>query len=81
MPLLDIAVVVVFWVLLPIAVVLTGAWGQFCVARAVLFASRKTPLRLMRFLNEAHERGILRQSGGVYQFRHNFLQEHLADHR
>jgi hypothetical protein len=77
----DIAVVAVLWVLLPTAAVMTSAWGQFCVARAVLFASHKTPLRLMSFLNEAHDRGVLRQSGGLYQFRHNLLQDHLANHQ
>ena len=62
----------------PAAAVLSGAWGQFCVARVVLFACRRTPLRLMSFLSEAHDRGVLRQAGGVYQFRHNLLQDHLA---
>jgi len=32
----------------------------------------------MGFLSEAHDRGVLRQAGGVYQFRHNLLQDHLA---
>jgi hypothetical protein len=58
--------------------VILGAWGQFCVARLVLAVCRKTPLRLMGFLSEAHDRGVLRQAGGVYQFRHNLLQDHLA---
>ena len=75
---LDIAVVAFLWFLLPVAAVSLSAWGQFCVARVVLSACGKTPLRLMSFLHEAHDRGVLRQAGGVYQFRHNLLQDHLA---
>jgi hypothetical protein len=36
------------------------------------------PWRVMGFLEEAHRRGILRQVGAVYQFRHARLQEHFA---
>ncbi|GAA3342499.1 hypothetical protein GCM10020358_37670 [Amorphoplanes nipponensis] len=64
--------------LLPVATLVLGAWGHFCVARLVLFACRRMPLRLMSSLAEAHDRGVLRQAGGVYQFRHNLLQDHLA---
>jgi hypothetical protein len=74
----DTIVVAALWVLLPGVAMSSGAWGQFCIARLLLFASRRTPLRLMRFLAEAHDRGVLRQAGGVYQFRHNLLQDHLA---
>jgi hypothetical protein len=74
----NIVIVAALWLLLPAAAVSSGAWGQFCIARLVLFACRRTPLRLMSFLREAHDRGVLRQAGGVYQFRHNLLQDHLA---
>jgi hypothetical protein len=36
------------------------------------------PLRLMRFLDDAYERGVLRTVGAVYQFRHARLQDRLA---
>ncbi|PPK70252.1 NACHT domain-containing protein [Actinokineospora auranticolor] len=36
------------------------------------------PRRLLSFLEDAHARGILRQVGAVYQFRHALLQQHLA---
>ncbi|WP_210783140.1 NACHT domain-containing NTPase [Micromonospora sp. H61] len=58
---------------------LPHAWGIFVITRAGLAMSRTTPLRLMVFLREAHDRGVLRQAGGVYQFRHSRLQDHLAD--
>ncbi len=38
----------------------------------------KLPWRLMRFLDDAHGRGVLRQAGAVYQFRHALLRDHLA---
>ncbi|XER99809.1 hypothetical protein HEP87_56685 [Streptomyces sp. S1D4-11] len=55
------------------------AWGPFMVARGYLALSHRLPLRLMTFLADAHEqRGVLRQSGAVFQFRHIELQRHLA---
>lgn len=53
----------------------SGAWLACC---ALLSWRSKLPLRLMSFLEDAHRRGVLRQAGGVYQFRHAFLQERLA---
>jgi hypothetical protein len=53
----------------------SGAWLACCV---LLSSRSRLPLRLMSFLEEAHRRGVLRQAGGVYQFRHAFLQERLA---
>jgi hypothetical protein len=32
----------------------------------------------MEFLADAHQRGILRQAGPIYQFRHIELQHRLA---
>ncbi|MFE0106424.1 NACHT domain-containing protein [Streptomyces sp. NPDC059009] len=57
------------------------AWGHFVVARAYLAARGKVPWALMEFLQDAHERGVLRQVGAVYQFRHIDLQRHLAQQR
>jgi hypothetical protein len=37
-----------------------------------------TALRLMRFLEDARERNILRTVGPIYQFRHARLQDQLA---
>ncbi len=36
------------------------------------------PWRLMTFLDDAHRRGVLRQSGAYYEFRHVRLLAHLA---
>ncbi|MET8676018.1 NACHT domain-containing protein [Streptomyces sp. NPDC004647] len=55
------------------------AWADFTLTRAYLTVGHKTPWDLMTFLQDAHERrGVLRQVGAVYQFRHIELQRHLA---
>jgi hypothetical protein len=48
------------------------------VAAVQVALSHRTPLRLMRFLEDAHERGVLRTVGPVYEFRHAGLQDRLA---
>jgi NACHT domain len=55
------------------------AWGQFTILRVSLAVRGRLPLRLMAFFDDAHHRGVLRQAGAVYQFRHARLQDHLAD--
>ncbi|MEV6348089.1 hypothetical protein [Actinoplanes sp. NPDC051851] len=54
------------------------AWFRFLVTRGVLAAGGRIPLRLMAFLSDARAAGLLRQSGGVYQFAHARLQQRLA---
>ncbi|MFJ8004884.1 NACHT domain-containing protein [Streptomyces fagopyri] len=55
-----------------------SAWGRFLITRGWLAVTGRTPWRLMRFLDEAHRRGVLRQSGAYYEFRHQRLQRRLA---
>lgn len=55
-----------------------SAWGWLFTTRLWLCATGRLPWRLLTFLNEAHRRGVLRQAGAVYQFRHARLQEQLA---
>ncbi len=57
--------------------VLFTAWGRFTIARGWLALRGRLPWRLMTFLADAHRRGLLRQAGGVYQFRHALLRERL----
>lgn len=38
----------------------------------------RTPVRLLRFLDDARQRDVLRTAGPVYQFRHARLQDRLA---
>jgi hypothetical protein len=39
----------------------------------------KVPLRFRRFLDEAHQKTVLRQVGASYEFRHGILRDHLAE--
>ena len=55
------------------------AWGQWAImARIWLPLTGRLPWTVLTFLDDAHQRGVLRQAGAVYQFRHARLQDHLA---
>ena len=56
------------------------ASDRFADARIWLALGRRMPWRIMKFLDDAHERQVLRQSGTVYQFRHLRLQDRLGEH-
>jgi NACHT domain len=55
-----------------------AAWGHFVIARCWLALWGHLPWQLMGFLADAHQRGVLRQEGAYYQFRHVELQHRLA---
>jgi hypothetical protein len=50
------------------------------LARLWLAGRGHLPLHLMTFLADAHARGVLRQAGAVWEFRHANLQRRLANH-
>jgi hypothetical protein len=54
-------------------------WPSYMLARGWLAWHHRLPWRLMSFLADAHQRGVLRQVGAVYQFRHIELQHRLAN--
>ncbi|HKS47452.1 MAG TPA: caspase family protein [Amycolatopsis sp.] len=55
------------------------AWGQWVVlARIWLPLTGRMPWTVIAFLDDAYRRGVLRQAGAVYQFRHARLQDHLT---
>src|SRR5262249_61264181 len=56
------------------------AWSGYIAARSWLALHHRLPWPLMAFLDDAHQRGVLRQVGSVYQFRHIDLQRRLAGH-
>jgi hypothetical protein len=61
-------------------VVLNDAiWPFYIMARGWLALHHYLPWSLMHFLADAHRRGVLRQAGAVYQFRHIELQHRLAN--
>ncbi|WP_413114978.1 helix-turn-helix domain-containing protein [Streptomyces sp. CY1] len=54
------------------------AWGQWLVlCRVWLPLTGRLPWNTAAFLDDAYSRGVLRQTGAVYQFRHVRLQHHL----
>lgn len=56
------------------------AWGQWVIlSRVWLPLTGKLPWSMVTFLDDAYRRGVLRQAGAVYQFRHARLQDHLCD--
>ncbi|WP_410593986.1 SEFIR domain-containing protein [Amycolatopsis sp. lyj-23] len=57
---------------------LFSAYARFTVTRLVLAGRGKLPWRLFAFLDDARNRGVLRQYGAVHQFRHQHLQRHLG---
>ena len=54
------------------------AWPSYMLTRGSLAFHHQLPWSLMSFLSDAHQRGVLRQAGAVYQFRHLELQRRLA---
>lgn len=58
--------------------VLANAWGGLVATRGYFALGRRLPWGLMAFLADAHRRGILRQVGAVYQFRHATIQDRLV---
>jgi hypothetical protein len=64
-----------------LGVVMQSAWAKFGIARCWLAGRRLLPWHLMRLLDDAYRRGVLRRSGAEYQFRHSRLQDYLAAQR
>ncbi|HEY5355975.1 MAG TPA: hypothetical protein VIK57_26340 [Streptosporangiaceae bacterium] len=62
---------------LMVGLMYSRVWSS-AVAAILLARQWHTPLHLMRFLEDARERNILRTVGPVYQFRHASLQDRLA---
>jgi hypothetical protein len=58
---------------------LASCSGTYFIAASFLYLRGQAPRRLMRFLEDAHRLGLLRQTGPVYQFRHAKLQDRLAN--
>jgi hypothetical protein len=69
----------VFGLAIGLTTALSRSWGGYLLSRAWLALRGRTPLRLNRFLEDAHRRGVLRRAGAHYQFRHALLQDRLAE--
>jgi len=60
----------------------TTAWGHWLIlVRVWLPITDRLPWPVQAFVTDAYHRGVLRQAGAVYQFRHRRLQDrmHLPD--
>jgi hypothetical protein len=68
----------VFGLAVGLSIFMSRAWGSFVLSVPWLTMRGQVPLRLVRFLDDAHRRGVLRQAGAVYQFRHARLQDRLT---
>jgi hypothetical protein len=61
-----------------ICTALVARWPFYCFTHMWLALRRCVPWPLMAFLADAHHRGVLRQSGAFYQFRHIELQHRIG---
>src|SRR5262249_44550732 len=50
-------------------------WLRFVSAQGWFALHGRLPFQLLRFLEDAQRRGVLRHAGGTYQFRHVRLQD------
>jgi hypothetical protein len=62
-----------------IAIILAYPSSSTAVGFAQLSARWHVPVQMMKFLEDAHQRNVLRTIGPVYQFRHGRLQDRLAE--
>ena len=53
------------------------SYGWFLIFRLEAVSRHVLPFRTMRFLEDAHDRMVLRQAGGSYQFTHASMQRRL----
>ncbi|MFF4492393.1 BTAD domain-containing putative transcriptional regulator [Streptomyces sp. NPDC001544] len=75
---LGLAAGAVFGLAIGLTTTLSRSWGVYLLSRAWLALLGRTPLRLNQFLEDAHRRGVLRQAGSIYQFRHARLHDRLS---
>jgi hypothetical protein len=62
----------------PLVSTLNTAWPSYMLTCTWLAIRGRLPWSLMGFLADAHRRGVLRQIGAGYQFRHIEIQHRLA---
>jgi hypothetical protein len=81
-PVAGLGIGIGFWLALGLLMSMIQAeWPSYMLTRGWLALRRQLPWSLMSFLADAHQRGVLRQAGAVYQFRHINLQHLLAKRR
>ena len=65
--------------LFAIAGIMTTEAARLTMVGVILRFRGNGPLRILRSLDDARARNVLRQAGPTYQFRHARLQDRLAD--
>ncbi|MEV8508335.1 NACHT domain-containing protein [Actinoplanes sp. NPDC051475] len=53
-------------------------WLRFAWTKLFLAMTRRLPLRMVAFMEDAHRRGVLRRSGATYEFRHSTFLRYLG---
>jgi tetratricopeptide (TPR) repeat protein len=71
------AIIVGLWSSTVFAATLTS-WGRYRLAHVVLVITNRLPPGLFNFLEHSADRGVVRQVGSMWQFRHARLRDHLA---
>ncbi|MFD7903900.1 NACHT domain-containing protein [Kitasatospora sp. NPDC059747] len=66
------------WSCSALALVAMSRWGRWTATRVELWLFGRLPWDVMGFLEDAHGLGLLRQVGGVHQYRHTELRRRLA---
>jgi hypothetical protein len=64
---------------MPFTVLALSPRTKMTLTALLLWRQRRSPVRIVRFLEEAREKNVLRVVGPVYQFRHARLQDVLAE--
>ena len=60
-------------------IVLCSPWGSYQLARSWFSVRRELPYRLLGFLEDAHNRSVLRSAGPQFEFRNNLVGEYYRD--
>ncbi|MFF7636381.1 hypothetical protein ACFZB9_25015 [Kitasatospora sp. NPDC008050] len=77
-PLVAVAGLVIAWSCSALVLLSLSRWGRWTATRLALACRRCLPRDVLSFLEDAHRLGVLRQVGGVYQFRHAGLRQRLT---
>jgi hypothetical protein len=64
-----------------VAVAMNARGHWLVLTRMWLVVTRRLPFDVIGFLDDAHNKGVLRQIGGMWEFRHANLQQALASGR
>ncbi|WP_157563368.1 hypothetical protein [Micromonospora chokoriensis] len=66
------------WAQIALALWFTSSYGRYTLGRTASALRGNLPFRLFGFLEDARDRGVLRQAGPRFEFRHAMLQDFLA---